>query len=116
MILAQDILRLDERHTKSLTDADIRTSCPACKGEVFLSDASVAEEDMGTVYRCPVDNERLVVITRPLEPDTRPRLRGYRFGNFILRNASDLAFRLHDTPPPTRWISLPASPDAFRGL
>ena len=114
MVLAEDVLRINETML-DITDASIQTSCPTCHATMALSEAAVSEElVVGTVYRCSADQERILIVGRLLDPDTRPRDWGYRVGNFVLRNATDL--RIQTDIMGTAAMLIPASADAMRDI
>jgi hypothetical protein len=69
------------------SDAQIRTRCPTCKEAQTLSQADVAIKDE-TTYTCKNGCQAILVISRPSD---RPWLgRGYRMGDWTLRNPEDL--------------------------
>lgn len=94
------------------TDRYIRTSCPTCGAEQALSEGRFSENDE-TVYTCKNGCQPILIIGAP---GNRPWTgRGYRMGNFVVRNPSDLDVPVlgHDGNPLEVAVRLPASPAAL---
>jgi hypothetical protein len=103
---AADLLRITVQ-TLFLDDGDLITACPQCKTQLTLANASTAEERGVTVYRCRRDQEIVALIT---PPGTVPvESSGYRLGDFVLRNRSDLILPLVSG----NKVLLPASTNAL---
>lgn len=103
-ILASDVLNQAQPCCRAaLTDAMILALCPRC-GPVPLSACRVTG-GVETFYNCTC-SEPLLVISAP-NADKRPWPgRGYRLGDFVLRNPVALAFC---------GVRLRASPHALAG-
>jgi hypothetical protein len=94
------------------SDAQITTRCPTCNQEQTLAEASVASNDE-TTYACKIGCQAIAIIG---PPGTRPWPgRGYRMGDWTLRNPEELSFRLIDQQgrPVGDRIVFPASPAAL---
>ncbi len=86
-----------------ITDGDVTATCPTCPEPVLLSNCRVVQA-AETTYSCSVCGSTLLVIGPP-NPDDEPWPgRGYRLGDFVLRNAVDLNFA---------GVLLPKSPNAL---
>lgn len=90
-ILACDVINQAVGGNQPVTDKDILASCPKC-GKVALSDCIVSQDAETTYVHMRCGNV-LLVISAP-NPDGKPWPgRGYRIGDFVLRNPVDLTFR-----------------------
>jgi hypothetical protein len=94
-------------------DGGLRTSCPRCRETQTLAEAEFTEGPDESIYNCKNACQPLLIIGAPSE---RPWPgRGYRMGDFVLRNADDLSFRLISQAgqPVGGVIRFPASPAAL---
>src|SRR5438309_2257297 len=95
------------------SDSGIVTMCPTCDATQTLADADFAEGDVESVYTCRNGCQPILVIG---PPGTRSWPgRGYRMGNFVLRNPSDVRLRIFDNQGTAvrGEVLLPASPAAL---
>src|SRR5437763_477761 len=93
-------------------DSAITTTCPSCRETQTLQEADYEETGAESVYLCKNGCQAILVIGLPGE---RPWPgRGYRMGNFVLRNVADLLFRMIDQTgaPVGGTVRIPASPAA----
>jgi hypothetical protein len=70
------------------SDADFRTECPTCKTKQHLGEAPISLDGDDTLYTCKNGCQPIAVVSRPgivAWPG-----RGYRLGNHVIRNASDI--------------------------
>lgn len=119
----QDVFRKQKIQGK---DGDIITTCPACYSAQNLNQAKISQEGAETIYTCKNGCQRLVVVSRRSEakwPDMpdRPALaedgngpglgfRGYGFGDYFIRNVSDIILK---TDFMASAVLMPASPAAL---
>jgi hypothetical protein len=96
-----------------LCDDHIKTTCPTCGEDQALSDAAYVDGDVESVYTCKKGCQPVLIVG---PPGTHPWPgRGYRMGDFTLRNPADLYLWLIDQqgralPTP---LLLEASPAAL---
>jgi hypothetical protein len=97
-------------------DDQIRTTCPTCDEEQALSEADVAQgaETTETTYTCRNGCQPIVVIGSP--GDVPWPGRGYRMGDWSLRNPADLTIRFIDQAgqPQGAGLLFPASENALK--
>ena len=72
------------------TDKEIYTTCPTCKEKQTLSKAQIAREGRETVYTCCNGCQAIVVVGEPNEDGNPWQGRGYRLGDYVIRNAQDM--------------------------
>jgi hypothetical protein len=89
-------------------DGQIQTSCPTCKTEQLLTECVIAREDQDTIYTCKHGCQALVVVGVPGASPWPGR--GYRLGDHVVRNASNLLLAVVGSS--TR-VLIPASPAAL---
>jgi hypothetical protein len=92
-------------------ETDLETTCPACGTTQRLDEATLetAEDKLETVYRCRTgDGAAILVVSTPGAVPWEGR--GYRLGNWVIRNPSDLYIHISHAPPP---VHMPASPHAL---
>lgn len=94
-------------------DADIETTCPTCRQPQTLAEADFDDTGDESIYTCKEGCGPILIIGIPGRRSWPGR--GYRLGNFVLRNPSDLFLHMIDqegnrarTP-----ILMPASPAAL---
>jgi hypothetical protein len=76
-------------------DDQIVTTCPTCRTEQSLTEASVSHGDE-TAYTCKNGCQAIFVV-RPSQPGALPwEGRGYAVGDWMLRNPADLFVPLID--------------------
>jgi hypothetical protein len=93
---------------KDIRDSDMMTACPTCGSEQFLSEAPVSLDVEDTVYTCKLGCQSVVVVSRPglvAWPG-----RGYRLGNYVVRNSRDIFISFGKGRPK---LVIPASPAAL---
>ncbi|PSW29055.1 hypothetical protein C9J19_08465 [Photobacterium phosphoreum] len=90
------------------TDIEMFTSCPTCHLKQSLSVASITRDNKDTIYICKNGCQTIVVVSSPEESAWSGR--GYRLGNYVLRNAQDLFLPIKEGVPP---ILIPASKAAL---
>jgi len=90
------------------TDEQITTSCPTCGTAQSLSECGIRRDGGDTVYVCRKGCQALVVVSGP-EDSAWPG-RGYRLGDRVIRNASDLLVAVPGGDAP---VILPGGPDAL---
>jgi hypothetical protein len=97
------------------TDRHISTRCPTCVEEQTRSEGEFYENDE-TVYTCTNGCQPILVIGAFGELEWPGR--GYRLGEFVLRNPADLHVTLRDQAgrPLAPAVLLPASPAALAPL
>ena len=93
--------------TPAPADAGIEISCRTCGTSQFLSECEVKHDGNDTVYNCKNGCQQLVVISAP--GDSPRTGRGYRFGNHVIRNASDLLLRVAGSANKVLIPALPAA-------
>lgn len=101
------------------TDAEMRTSCPACNHEQSLAEAALRRGEEFSEYVCVNGCQVILIIGKPGD-DGPWQGRGYRLGDFVIRNARDVIvpripvdylFAAH--PQPIHSILINASPAAL---
>lgn len=92
-IRAADVLNQTmPKGVSALTDSEVLAACEKCQGLVALDSCSV-QSGRETAYNCRQCGQTLLIIGAK-NPDGRPWPgRGYRIGDFVLRNAVDLLYR-----------------------
>lgn len=95
------------------SDAQITTSCPTCGEKQSLSEAAIIDEGDELIYACKIGCGPMLVIGPPNDEPWPGR--GYRMGDWVLRNATDLTFRLIDQSgkPSGQPVFFPASSHAL---
>jgi hypothetical protein len=95
------------------SDDGLVTSCPSCGETQTLAEAEFVEGEGESVYTCKNGCQPILIIGAPNEQPWPGR--GYRMGDFVLRNATDLSFRVIDQTGQAvgNAILLPASPAAL---
>lgn len=87
-ITLSDVLNAELRHA-SLSDADLKATCPSCTKRLPLSRCTIVA-GRETTYACPVC-ARVIVVLAPAEEDAAsPSPAGYEMGRFIVRTAGDI--------------------------
>lgn len=108
IVRAEDVLATIDTHGRAIRDSDLRTQCPSCQQEQTLGDATIKLVSPDTVYECCNGCQLLAVISRPgivAWPG-----RGYRIGDFAIRNISDITIQLEHMGIP---MLIPASKAAL---
>lgn len=106
-VLASDVINQANQAGLKITDDVLLATCPAC-GQVPLSSCEVSGTK-DTKYVHPPCGQTLVIIGVP-NPDDQPWPgRGYRIGDFVLRNAVDIVIAV---PGATR-LKFNTSPHAL---
>jgi hypothetical protein len=95
-VLARQNIRL--RGGQAIEDSDIRTVCPACETSQLLSEAPLSLDGEETCYFCKNGCQPLVVVGRPGIVAWEGR--GYRLGEFVIRNVRDLIVGTADMAVP----------------
>lgn len=96
-------VEMDWRGQPPIHDAEISTDCEQCGKATNLGACRNTTTDQGLVYRCHSCPEVLLIVAA-FGDQTQPWPgRGYRIGNWVLRNVGELRFRN---------ILIPASPNA----
>jgi hypothetical protein len=90
-------------------ERDFTTTCPTCERSQRLDGASVDQTDPHeVVYSCRFGCGPVLIVSAP---GTAPwEGRGYRMGDWVVRNPTDLFFQPSGAQVP---VKLPASPAAF---
>ncbi|MFJ4545813.1 toll/interleukin-1 receptor domain-containing protein [Pseudomonas sp. NPDC088885] len=83
---------------KPTFDAHMSTTCPACHSEQRLNEATLSLEGAETIYTCKNGCQPLVVVGRPGEVAWPGR--GYRLGDFVIRNVRDIIWQSDDMVRP----------------
>jgi hypothetical protein len=79
---------------RAIRDSDMITKCPTCGAEQALSEATLSLDQDNTIYICKNGCQPVAVISRPgivAWPG-----RGYRIGEFVIRNAEDIRIKTED--------------------
>ena len=87
-ILACDVLNQATPIGSPVEDSKIIAICQKC-GAIALSNCTVSQSKE-TIYRDPRCSETLLIIGAPILDGPIWPGRGYRFGDFLFRNAVDL--------------------------
>ncbi len=89
---------------------DLSTACPTCGTSQTLAEANpvTAEDGLETVYRCRNDCGPILIVSTPGVVSWEGR--GFRIGEWMLRNPSDLFMRVRGARDP---VLMPASPHAL---
>jgi len=93
-------------------DGQMTTTCVACGETQTLAQAEIEQGDE-TVYVCKNGCQPILVVGRPGTVAWPGR--GYRLGDWVLRNPADLlvpVFDRHGVPMPS-VLNIPASPNAL---
>ena len=99
MPLASSVIELDPPPRET----ELFTTCPSCGVVQALAEATVeAGEDSDTVYRCRQGCGPILIVS--LHSDVPWEGRGYRTGDWVLRNPRDLF---------VQPVVMPASPFAL---
>lgn len=116
LALVPELVRVEDIVTKSLrapspatplpTDAEMHTFCPTCHHDQRLADADVRRDGEETVYICKNGCQVIVVVGSPGSSPWPGR--GFRVGDYVIRNASDLLL-----PIGIKAVKIPASPAAL---
>jgi predicted RNA-binding Zn-ribbon protein involved in translation (DUF1610 family) len=97
------------RGSPIVREADMWTDCPACGATVHLNDATVDQTDpLEVTYSCPECGEVMLIVSTP--GVTAWEGRGYRMGDWMIRNPSDLYHQGRTMVGPALY---PASPHAL---
>ncbi len=86
-------------------DTELRTSCPTCGREQTLAEATIRRDGEETVYDCTNGCQTNVVVGTPGDPPWPGR--GYRIGDHVIGNATDLHLPVLGTG---NEVLIPASP------
>jgi TIR domain len=90
-------------------DSMFTTACPTCGERQNLNDCNVVVEDSNTVYYCKNGCQRVAVVSSP--SGTSWPGRGYRLGDFVIRNAENIFCKLPNGVVP---ILIPKSSAALK--
>src|SRR5215204_2980810 len=91
------------------TEDLLETTCPRCEARQALRDATVeAKEELETVYRCHACGAVLLIVSTPGVVPWQGR--GYRLGDWMLRNPTDLYMF---STGRVGGVRIPASPHAL---
>ena len=93
---------------RAIRDSDMITKCPTCKAEQALSEATLSLDEDNTIYTRKNGCQPVAVISRPgivAWPG-----RGYRIGEFVIRNAEDIRIKTEDM---VATLLIPASKAAL---
>lgn len=85
---------------RNFKDSDMTTTCPACETVQRLSDASLSFADNETIYTCINGCQPIVIIGRPGIISWPGR--GYRLGDHVIRNVSDIILKTKDMIVPMK--------------
>ena len=97
-VLVQDVFERSGVSPKgsSVGEADFTSKCPTCNTVQVLSEATIRLDGTDTVYFCKNGCQPIVVVSRP---GTVPWPgRGFRLGDFTVRNAADLYLKTKSMP------------------
>jgi len=117
--LLPDLVRVEDVFASQLTpprgdalpaDRHVNTSCPTCGESQTLAEAEASRGDEGTIYVCKNGCQPIVIVGSA--GDTAWEGRGYRLGEHVIRNASDLECVMPLTPG-VPIIRIPRSPSAL---
>lgn len=89
-------------------DSDFSTECPTCSIRQLASEATISLDGSDTVYACKNGCQPIIVVSRPgllAWPG-----RGYRLGDYVVRNAADLFLKTDDM---AEAVLVPASKAAL---
>lgn len=89
-------------------DNQLTTSCRTCGTDQNLTECELRRDGLDTVYVCRNGCQILVVVSAP--GDSPWPGRGYRLGDHVIRNASDLFLAI---PGSVTRVLIPASPAAL---
>lgn len=112
LVRVEDVIRMSltaPPNTQLPGDGGIFTSCPTCGEKQTLAEGTVRRDDLDTVYTCRNGCQTIAVVSAP--GDTPWPGRGYRLGEHVIRNASDIVLRLVGGVSP--GIVIPASKAAL---
>jgi hypothetical protein len=111
MPLASDVMsKAGIKSPQQIQESHLFTHCPECGTEQSLAEAAIVDEDGGleTLYLCKVGCGTLLIVSTPGVVPWEGR--GYRLGDWVIRNPQDLLLRQPALAAP---ILMPASPDAL---
>lgn len=115
VITAGDVLsQALSRGVQPITDEDVRTACRECGHSQCLAEGARSRRGVEIIYRCCRCTAMVLVVGVPEK--TRWAGRGYRLGDFTIRNPSDIHVCLRDktTGQQTRrGMFFPRSPHAL---
>lgn len=115
VITAGDVLsQALPRGVQPIADEDIRTACRECGRTQCLAEGAKSRRGLEIVYRCRRCTAMVLVVGVPEK--SRWAGRGYRLGDFTIRNPADIHVCLRDktTGQQTRkGMFLPRSPHAL---
>jgi hypothetical protein len=115
--LLPDVVKVEEVLAKQLKppkagqlpqDGEIRTRCPSCGDVQVLGDCQLRRDGSETVYVCHNGCQAIVVIGPP--GDSPWPGRGYRLGDHVIRNISDLVLPIKQGAD----VLIPASSSALK--
>ena len=109
--LLPDLVRVQDVLPASSAPADdgrALTSCRTCGTQQTLKECEIRRDGPDTVYVCRNGCQVLVVVSTP--GDSPWPGRGYRLGDYVIRNASDLFLTV---PGSVAKVLIPASPAAL---
>ncbi|PHS29624.1 MAG: hypothetical protein COA85_00235 [Robiginitomaculum sp.] len=89
------------------TAADATTKCPTCETYQSLTETKLQLDNGDTLYICKNGCQPIIVISRP-EIVAWPG-RGYRIGNFVIRNASDILIQTNEMKNPFKILARKAA-------
>ncbi len=87
-ITLSDVLNSELRHA-TLSDADLKATCPSCSKRRALSRYRIAA-GRETAYACPACDSVVVVLASADDWGSKPSQPGYTMGRFIVRTAADI--------------------------
>jgi hypothetical protein len=102
---------LQPKGSRPFMDSDMVTTCPTCEAGQTLGEAPQTLDEFDTVYTCKNGCQPIVVVGRP-GLSAWPG-RGYRIGDYVIRNARDLFVETEAMAGP---VLIPASKAALMKL
>ena len=97
--------------TRLPVDAEIDARCPTCGETQKLAEATLTRDGDDTVYECKNGCQPIVVVSPP-DAIAWPG-RGYRIGDLVIRNASELSLPMRGEEGIRGVLKIPASPAAL---
>lgn len=94
---------MDWKGAPPITDAEIETDCEQCARAVSLGSCRTEQTGQGMLYRCSSCPETVLIVQDFVPGSATWPGRGFRLGQWVLRNIAPLRFR---------GILMPASPNA----
>lgn len=92
MPLISEAWNIHPENTRTAREHEYWTTCSSCEREVRLHKATVEQTDpLETIYRCPQCGGVILIISTPGVVAWEGR--GYRWGDWMVRNPSDLYFQ-----------------------